>query len=176
MPTVSGTTGSSVVSNSSAVQPTMADSFPSPLRPTVPFPAAPSSLSSVPMPPSQNVQQQIYSPYPSVPAMAPTPQAPWLHPPLASGLQHIPFLPYPGVYPPPFPLPMRGTSVPLVPSPNVQLPGVSTALPSDVSTSSESNPASKLTSGSLPPGIGMLHIFKQLPDFSMLKVFPCFVI
>jgi len=156
---MSGTTVSSVVSNSSAVQPTTADSSPSPLRPNLPFPAASSSLFSVPMPPPQNIQQQVYLPYPSVPTMAPTPQAPWLHP-LAGGLQYAPFLPYPGVYSPPFPLPMRGRSVPLVPSPNVQPPGVSTAVPSDVSTSSESNPASKLTTGSLPPGFGMVYFFK----------------
>ena len=124
-----GTTGSSVVSNSSSVQLITANSSPSLLRPTVTFPVAPPSLTSVPMPPPQNVQQQIYSPYPSVPAIAPTPQDPWLHPPLAGGLQHTPFLPYPGVYPASFPLPMRCTSVPLVPSPNVQPPGVSTAVP-----------------------------------------------
>ncbi|ONK55246.1 uncharacterized protein A4U43_UnF6000 [Asparagus officinalis] len=130
-----------------------ADSSPSPLRPVVPFPAAPSNLASIAMAPTRNVQQQTHSHYPLMSAMAPIAQSPWLHPPLTGGLPHAPFFPHAGANPSPFPLPIRGVSVTSVPSPGVQPPGVSTAMHSDVLTSAESNPMSKVIVGPLPPGI-----------------------
>ncbi|XP_058090357.1 pre-mRNA-processing protein 40C isoform X2 [Magnolia sinica] len=73
----------------------------------------------------QNVQQQIYPPYPSLPAMTPPPQALWLHPPQMGGLQRPPFVPYPGPLPGPFPVQIRGVPLPSVPLPDSQPPGVS---------------------------------------------------
>ncbi|KAG9442297.1 hypothetical protein H6P81_018151 [Aristolochia fimbriata] len=61
---------------------------------------------------------------PPVPAMVPPPQAPWFHPPQVSGLQRPPFVPYPGVIPGSFQMPMRGTSIPSLPIADSQPPGV----------------------------------------------------
>ncbi|KAH7664362.1 WW domain-containing protein [Dioscorea alata] len=89
--------------------------------------------SHAPVPPNpaptqiaQNVQQN-YPPYASLPAIGPSPQAPWLHPPLQGGMQHAPFVPFPGVAPTSFPQPACSMPFPSGSSPIVQPPGVSSA-------------------------------------------------
>ncbi|XP_010250268.1 PREDICTED: pre-mRNA-processing protein 40C [Nelumbo nucifera] len=82
-----------------------------------------SSTSLRPVVPS-TVQQQMHSPYPALPSMPPPPQGLWL-PPQIGGLQRPPFLPYPGVLPGSYPLPMRGMPLPSVPVPDSQPPGIS---------------------------------------------------
>ncbi|KAJ9709550.1 hypothetical protein PVL29_001162 [Vitis rotundifolia] len=70
------------------------------------------------------IQQQIYPSYSSLPATNASSQGPWLQPPQMGGLPRPPFVPYPAVYPSPFPLPARGLPLPSVPLPDSQPPGV----------------------------------------------------
>ncbi|KAJ6839947.1 pre-mRNA-processing protein 40C [Iris pallida] len=151
-----GTPGLPAVPNSSTMHRTPDTSLPA-LRPMMPSSAMPSNYAPFPVPPSQNAQQQTYQHYPSLAAMVPPPQVPWshLHPPLSSGLQQGPFVPYPGAHPAPFPLPMRGMPLSSVPMPTAQPPGVSMAIASEpvVSTETSSHPGGKLGTPLLPPGI-----------------------
>ncbi|GAV80419.1 WW domain-containing protein/FF domain-containing protein, partial [Cephalotus follicularis] len=70
------------------------------------------------------VQQQMYPTYPSLPAMAASPQGLWVHPPQMGGMPRPPFLPYPAVYPGPFLAPARNVALPSVLSLDSQPPGV----------------------------------------------------
>ncbi|KAL5993481.1 hypothetical protein ACLOJK_014406 [Asimina triloba] len=165
MPGTLGTPGSSGMPSSSSlsiinsVRPTIMDSSASlrPMQAPVPFP--PSSATPVP---AQNVQPQIYPPYPSMPAVAPTPQGIWLPPPQMGGLQLPPFVPYSAPRPVPVPIPvpgafpmqMRGIVHPSVPLPDSQPPGVSPVGPSggtSPAVAGSSHPSSKPQSP--PPGI-----------------------
>ncbi|XP_057478904.1 pre-mRNA-processing protein 40C isoform X1 [Actinidia eriantha] len=119
------------------------------VRPTMP--AAPGPLNPA-------VQLQAYPPYPSVPPIAAPSHGLWLPPPQLSGLPRPPFLPYPATFPGPFPLPTRGLSLPSVPLPDAQPPGV-TPLGMPIGTSMiTATSGSPLTTGSwmqqeTPPGI-----------------------
>ncbi|GFZ15704.1 hypothetical protein Acr_25g0001130 [Actinidia rufa] len=119
------------------------------VRPTMP--AAPGPLNPA-------VQLQAYPPYPSVPPIAAPSHGLWLPPPQLSGLPRPPFLPYPATFPGPFPLPTRGLSLPSVPLPDAQPPGV-TPLGMPIGTSMITvTSGSPLTTGSwmqqeTPPGI-----------------------
>ncbi|XP_061342129.1 pre-mRNA-processing protein 40C [Gastrolobium bilobum] len=62
--------------------------------------------------------------YPSIPAMVASPHGPWLQPPHMSGVLRPPFLQYPAAFPGPFPFPARGVTLPAVPVPDSQPPGV----------------------------------------------------
>ncbi|KAK6931844.1 FF domain [Dillenia turbinata] len=131
--------------------PLTANSFP---------PPAPTDSSSFPMPrPLSSVpalpQQQVYSPYPGLPAVVPPPQGLWLQPPQMAALPRPPFLtPYPPpVYPAPIPLPARGPTLPSVPLPDSQPPGV-TVLASSVAAATASQPmSSSEMQAELPPGV-----------------------
>ncbi|KHG18458.1 Transcription elongation regulator 1 [Gossypium arboreum] len=82
----------------------------------VPGPGAPVSLNPA-------VQQQVYPPYTSLPSMVSSPQGYWMqHPPLG-GFPRPPFVPYPTVYPGPFPSTSSGMPLP-APSSDSQPPGV----------------------------------------------------
>ncbi|KAJ0969000.1 hypothetical protein J5N97_021877 [Dioscorea zingiberensis] len=100
--------------------PSLGSAVPSPIP-------APSNPAPIPIPIAQNVQQQNYPPYASLPTVTPSPQAPWFHPPLHGGLPRAPFLPHLGVLPT-FPQPNRGMPLPSVPSQTVQPPGVPSAV------------------------------------------------
>lgn len=129
MPGLAGTPGLPGIPNSATVsstvtsQPTTTNS--SPLRPMVPSPVS-LPPTSTPVPVQQNIQQQFYPPYPSLPGTIPAPQSLWLHPSQAGGLQQAPFLPYSGILPAPFHFPMHGMPPPAIPVPSIQPPGVST--------------------------------------------------
>ena len=80
------------------------------------------------------------------------------------GLPRPPFVPYPAVYPTPFPLPAHGMPLPSVPLPDSQPPGVTpvgTAGGTPISAAVSGHHLAN-TSGMLselpPPGIGMLKI------------------
>ncbi|GAB4850661.1 hypothetical protein Ancab_029972 [Ancistrocladus abbreviatus] len=102
--------------------------------PLVPSVAMDSSSSSVPrpvvpaapVPSNPAAQQQVYPLYTSIPPTGASPQAPWLQPPQIGGLPRPVFLPYPPIYPGPFPLPVHGMTLPSVPLPvpDSQPPGV----------------------------------------------------
>ncbi|KAK7264143.1 hypothetical protein RJT34_31747 [Clitoria ternatea] len=63
-------------------------------------------------------------PYPSMPAMIASPQGLWLQPPqMSHGVLRPPFFQYPS-FPGPFPFPARGVTLPAVPIPDSQPPGV----------------------------------------------------
>ncbi|XP_068639951.1 pre-mRNA-processing protein 40C-like isoform X2 [Aristolochia californica] len=93
--------------------------------------------------------------YPPLPVMVPPPQAPWFH--QVSGLQRPPFVPYPGVIPGSFQIPMRGTSIPSLPFPDSQPPGVSpVGPPGGTSTApvESGQPANSFGTQLPPPGTG----------------------
>ncbi|KAJ0989405.1 hypothetical protein J5N97_007761 [Dioscorea zingiberensis] len=93
---------------------------------TVPSPIpAPSNPAPHPIQIARNVQQQNYPPYASLPAVTPSPQAPWFHPPLHGGLLHGPVLL--GVFRT-IPQPNRGMPLLAVPSQTVQPPCVLSAV------------------------------------------------
>ncbi|XP_068646945.1 pre-mRNA-processing protein 40C-like isoform X2 [Aristolochia californica] len=104
--------------------------------------------------------------YPPPPAMVPPSQAPWFHPPQVSGLQRPPFVPYPGVIPGSFQIPMRGTSIPSLPLPDSQPPGVPPVGPPG-GTSTEPfgpvQPANSFGTQLPPPGTGQ---DKQVNDLT----------
>ncbi|XP_042394898.1 pre-mRNA-processing protein 40C-like isoform X1 [Zingiber officinale] len=120
-----GISNSAVVSNAATIKPTATSSF-SPLKPIVPLPATlpPTIPVPVPVPVHQNLQQPTNPVYALQPTMAPSPQFFWSHPPQAGQMQHVPFSPYPGYLPAPFPQSVQGIP-PTVPSVFVQPPGVS---------------------------------------------------
>ncbi|KAK9275107.1 hypothetical protein L1049_022366 [Liquidambar formosana] len=59
-------------------------------------------MSSGPVPSNPAIQQQIYPTYPSLPAVAASPQGLWLQPPQMGGLPRPPFLSYPACFSWPF--------------------------------------------------------------------------
>ncbi|CAL0329320.1 unnamed protein product [Lupinus luteus] len=83
--------------------------------------------------------QQKGTPYPSIPVMAASPQGHWLPPPQISGVLRPPFLPYPAAFPGPFPFPARGVTLPAVPVPDSQPPGVT---PMSAAGATSASPAS----------------------------------
>ncbi|KAJ9183220.1 hypothetical protein P3X46_007110 [Hevea brasiliensis] len=99
---------------------------------TLPSVAVDSASSSVQRPimlattnaPNPVVQQQNYAPYPSLPAMAASPQGLWFQPPQIGGMPRPPFMPYPTVFTGSFPLPAHAISRPSFPLPDSQPPGV----------------------------------------------------
>ncbi|CAA7399258.1 unnamed protein product [Spirodela intermedia] len=103
------------------IQPTNVDSSSS--RPILQSPvSAPQNLVPAPVSILQNMQQQNYPTYPSIPPQPVAPQALWLHGPHVGTAQHAQFVPYAGALPA-FPMAMQ--SMPYVPSPNLQPPGIS---------------------------------------------------
>ncbi|KAF6160791.1 hypothetical protein GIB67_035992 [Kingdonia uniflora] len=84
------------------------------------------------------IMQQTYSPYPSLPAMAPPVQVLWLQTAQVNSLHRPPFLPYPG---------MPGISLPFVSLPDSRPPAVSSVGPPG------GNPQSAaVAQPELPPG------------------------
>ncbi|PPD90762.1 hypothetical protein GOBAR_DD12307 [Gossypium barbadense] len=81
----------------------------------VPGPGAPVSLNPA-------VQQQVYPPYTSLPSMVSSPQGYWMQHPPMGGFPRPPFVPYPTVYPGPFPSTSSGMPLP-APSSDSQPPG-----------------------------------------------------
>lgn len=74
-----------------------------------------------------------------MPAMAAS-QGLWLPPQMSGGVPRPPFLPYAAAFPVPFPFPAHGATLPAVPVPDSQPPGVtpvgatgSTTIPSSAS-------------------------------------------
>lgn len=154
-----GISNSAVVSNTATIKPTATSSFSS-LRPIVPLPAAlpPTTSVPVPVPVQQNFQQPTNPVYALQPTMAPSPQFFWSHPPQAGQMQHVPFSPYPGYLPAPFPQSVQGIP-PTVPSVFVQPPGVSPVVSQVEPTTGYLHPESKLI-GELPSSdIGMVFPF-----------------
>ncbi|KDP22962.1 hypothetical protein JCGZ_01659 [Jatropha curcas] len=133
---------------------------------------APMTLPSVPVDPASSavqrpmmltntpasnpvVQQQAYPTYPSLPAMAAPPQGLWFQPPQMGGLPRPPFLPYPAVFPGPFPLPAHSIPRASVSSPDSQPPGVT-----PVGTAGANPPSSAASGLQL---IGTPGMQKELP-------------
>ncbi|XAR53216.1 hypothetical protein NMG60_11021678 [Bertholletia excelsa] len=107
---------SSAAAPSSVTVPSAAVDFSSVLpRPIIP--GAPVSTNPV-------VQHQMYSPYASGPPLTASPHGLWLPPPQMSGLPRPPFAPYPAAFAGSFSLPPRGMSLPSIPLPDAQPPGV----------------------------------------------------
>lgn len=138
-------------------------SIPLPANMTITPPSVDSStfprpaMQAAPTLPSNPVQQQGYSPYPSLSPMVAPLQAPWLPPTQVSGMLRPPFAAYPPAFTSPFPLPARGMPLPSVPMSDIQPPGITSARVPLGSTPIASS--SQLTSGigvkpELPPGIG----------------------
>ncbi|KAF7827442.1 pre-mRNA-processing protein 40C isoform X1 [Senna tora] len=114
-----GTPGPPGLSSASSISP----------NPVAPSSMADSSSSTVPRqnmpiaPMSSNpVGPNMGFPYPSVPGMAV--KGLWLQPPQMSGISRPPFLPYSSAVPVPFPFPAHGVTLPAVPVPDSQPPGV----------------------------------------------------
>lgn len=108
------------------------------------------------MPSSNTVQQQTYPTYPSLPVMAASPQALWMHPPPIGGMPRQPFLSYPAAFPGSFPPPGHGMPYPSVSLPDSQPPGVvpvghSYAIPMSSSASVHQLPGAPGMQTELPP-------------------------
>ncbi|KAF5939539.1 hypothetical protein HYC85_023798 [Camellia sinensis] len=112
--------------------PGISSSAPLPSNLTVPSAVIDSSSSALlrpimpaaPVPINPAIQHQAYPPYPSVPPVAAPSHGLWLPPPQLSVLPRAPFLPYPAAFPGHFPLPPRGMSLPSIPLPDAQPPGI----------------------------------------------------
>lgn len=105
--------GSSVLCTPTVSSATMGSFSPAVLRPVLP----------PPVPPHPTFQPQVYPPFPAIPSGGVPPQAHWLQTPQISGLRP-PFIPCPPVYPGPFALAARVVSLPSVPLPDAQPPGI----------------------------------------------------
>ncbi|KAK8530643.1 hypothetical protein V6N13_122267 [Hibiscus sabdariffa] len=114
--------------------------------PAVPGPSAPVSLNPA-------VQQQAYPPYASLPPMVSSPQGFWMQHPPMGGFPRPSFVPYPTIYPGPFPSTSGGMPLP-APSPDSQPPGVRPLgmSPFAPSTAAPANQPSAIQTG-LPQGI-----------------------
>lgn len=86
-------------------------------------------------------------PYPPIPSMVAPPQGFWLQPPQMSGVHRPPFLQYPAAFPGPFPFPARGVTLPAVPVPDSQPPGVTPVGAAGISAFSVSSHQLRGTSG-----------------------------
>ncbi|KAL7001545.1 hypothetical protein U1Q18_002698 [Sarracenia purpurea var. burkii] len=112
--------------------PGISSSAPLPLNLTIPSAVLDSSSSAfirpimqaTAVPLNRAIQHQAYPPYPSVPPVAASSHGQWLPPPQLSGLPRPPFIPYPTTFSGPFPLPPRGITLPSIPLPDAQPPGV----------------------------------------------------
>ncbi|WRX16612.1 WW domain - like 2 [Theobroma cacao] len=116
----------------------------------VPRPSAPVSS-------NQAVQQQIYPTYTPLPSMASSPQGFWMQHPPMGGFPRPPFVPYPTIYPGPFPSASSGMPHP-APSSDSQPPGVSPLAtspfaPSIAIPANQSSVASGIQTGFPPQGI-----------------------
>lgn len=107
-------------------------------------------------------------PYPPAPSMVAPPQGYWLQPPQMGGVLRPPFLQYPAAFPSPFPFPARGVTLPAVPVPDSQPPGVTpVGGASGTSASSASGHQPRGTTGlqaevisghaGMPPATLLLH-------------------
>ncbi|XP_020525339.1 pre-mRNA-processing protein 40C [Amborella trichopoda] len=113
------------LSSSVNIRPSVIDTNSAIMRPNIAS-SAPGTSNAASVPITQTAQPPIYSPYPTLPGVVPPPQAMWMHPSQMGGLQRPPFLPYPGTFPGPFPMPLRPITVPPVAMPDSsQPPGVS---------------------------------------------------
>ncbi|KAG8657638.1 hypothetical protein MANES_03G080900v8 [Manihot esculenta] len=101
------------------------------------------------------VQQQNYPTYPSLPAIAASPQGLWFQPPQIGGMPRPPFMPYPTVFTGSFPLPAHAVSRPSFPSHDSQPPGVT-----PIGTAGANPP---LSSASGHQYIGTPGMQKELP-------------
>ncbi|GAB2275236.1 hypothetical protein Dimus_009995 [Dionaea muscipula] len=77
-----------------------------------------------PAPFNPAVHQPVYPLYSPLPPIGVSPQPMWLQPPQMGGLARPSYLPYPPIYPGPLPLGVRGLTLPSVPLPASQPPGV----------------------------------------------------
>ncbi|KAK8699559.1 hypothetical protein V6N13_115642 [Hibiscus sabdariffa] len=88
------------------------------------------------------VQQQAYPAYTSLPPMASSPQGFWMQHPPMGGFPRPPFVPYPTIYPGPFPSTSSGMPLPSPLSdsqpPGVRLLGMSPFAPSTVAPANQS--------------------------------------
>lgn len=119
------------------------------------------NMPTTPVQSNPAIQQQTYPAYPSLPTVAASHQGFWMQPPAMGGIRP-PFFTYPAVYPGPFPSSAHGMAH--APSPDSQLPGISSiGMPGAVSASSATS-ANQLSATSelqreLPSlGIGMLRV------------------
>lgn len=142
-----------LISSSNATPPPVASDSSSSLRPNM----AGGPVSSTPA-----VQQQVYSPYPSLPHIAANPQGLWLQPPSQmSGMARPPFMQYPAVFPGPFPFPAQSISAQSASCLDPQPPGV-TPLGSTSGVSLSSAPSHQFAGNSSvqeqinPPPVGEL--------------------
>ncbi|KAL9260342.1 Pre-mRNA-processing protein 40C-like protein [Drosera capensis] len=107
-------------------------SRPSSYGPTTPSESMGSSSAAVFRPPvmaqsipsNQAVHQLVYPWYSPVPPVGVSPQPMWVQPSQMSGQPRPSYLPYPSVYPGPFPLGVQGLPFPSVPLQGSQPPGV----------------------------------------------------
>lgn len=120
MPGAPGTPGPPGLASASSIPPNLA----------APLTNADSSLSSVARQNMPNaaiapnpVGSHMGSTYPSIPSMASS-QGLWLQPPQIGGVPRPPFVPYTAAYPIPFPFPAHCVTLPAVPVPDSQPPGV----------------------------------------------------
>ncbi|KAK4761244.1 hypothetical protein SAY87_006137 [Trapa incisa] len=107
--------GSAPLISSSNATPLVASDSSSSLR---------SNMAGGPVSSTPAVQQQVYSPYPSLPHIAANPQGLWFQPPQMSGIARPPFIQYPAVFPGPFPFPAHSISAQSVSRLDTQPPGV----------------------------------------------------
>ncbi|KAL2938940.1 Pre-mRNA-processing protein 40C, partial [Bienertia sinuspersici] len=150
MPGLPGQAASPVLSSSPSVSSAAMGSFShAMLRPAMPV---------VPHPSNPAVQPQAYTPYATIPTPGASPQPLWLQPPQMGGLRP-PFLAYPPAYPGPFGLAARGVSLPSVPVPDAQPPGITpVGNPGIARPSSSSTPGFQIVSSTVmqsevpPPG------------------------
>ena len=153
----SGTSGTpghpGLVSSVQMITASVAVDFPSS---AVPRPSAHVSLNPA-------GQQQIYTTYTSLPSMASSPhQGFWMQHPPMGGFPRPPFVPYPTIYPGPFPSALSGMPL-LAPSSDSQPPGVgpfgtSPFAPSTATPANQSLVTSGIPTGLLPQGIGTLRV------------------
>lgn len=144
-----GVVGSSVPSTPAVSSATMGSFSPVFLRPVV---------QPAPLPSNPTFQPHVYQQFPAMPSTGIPPQAHWLQAPQMGGLR-TPFLPCPPVYPGPFALAARGVSLPSIPLPDPQPPGItpvvnpSGVLPPPVTASGiQMTQNSGMQSEVLPPG------------------------
>ncbi|XVE91918.1 hypothetical protein REPUB_Repub01dG0052600 [Reevesia pubescens] len=119
----------------------------------VPRPGAPISLNPA-------VPQQMYPTYTSLPSIASSPQGFWMQHPPMGGFPRPPFVPYPTIYPGPFPSASSGVPLP-APSSDSHPPGVTPLgmgpfAPSTATSATPSNQSlatSEMQTGLPPQGI-----------------------
>lgn len=114
------------------------------------------TMQTAPTQSNNGVQQQGYTPYPTVSPMAASLQGPWLQPTQVTAMLRPPYAAYSPAFTSPFPLPARGMQLPPVTMSEIQPPGIaSVGAPSGTPTPMVSS--SQATSlievkPELPPG------------------------